>query len=238
MWGFILGIGALAALALTRKGDVNVRVPPKGERQAALRRGIVAAGGIGDDWLRFLEQTCDRETGGRFIPNAHNSSTKEKAASAKVAERTGKVEGIQFNKSAWKQGSKGLFQFLGPVVAVESSDTDGDNSRLRFPKSAINPNMGYDPGIAIAGALDYANGLMHWNNFEGSWASLNVGWGNPSKMGNADSIRKSAYKLEARAAKLGWPKGWAYDQVPELPDRTALENLALARAAKTAYYGD
>lgn len=209
----------------------------RSERQNALRAGIQAAGIVREGWLRFLETTSDRETGHTFNPRAFNDSGKEAAAAKASAQKTGVVGGVDFNDGRWGFGSKGLFQHLGPVVAVESSDTDRDGSRLRFPRSMVHPDMAFDPGVSIAAAFDFARGLMGWSQFRGTWASLAVGWGNPSRMDDAAAIAESGKALEDRAAKLGWPRGWVNEQVDALPNRTAQENATLAEAANFAYKG-
>lgn len=228
-WPYVLG-GILAvgipvvASAKPKGGDVA----PASERQKRFRCAF-AATGLGDDWLRFLEQTAQRESA--FNPRALNKTSGEVAASRTTAERNkDTLAKYGFSVSEWSFGSKGLFQFLGPTVALSRGS-------LRFPASMTNPDMGYDPGIALAAALDYARGLMGWDNFAGTWASLNVGWGNPSKMGDAASLASSAKKLEDRAAKLGWKRGWAKEKVPTIRDQSQSEMKALAATARSFYEG-
>lgn len=221
--------GSVAALALvgtrSASGVVGGVPEPQSKRQKRFRCAF-AATGLGDDWMRFFEQTAYRES--KFRRTALNSSPGEVAAADKINDKFGYIDGINFGSSKWEFGSKGLFQFLGVVVALKGG-------RLRFPVSMTNPNMAYNPGISMAAALSYAGGLMGWNNFEGSWASLNVGWGNPSKMGNKSAIATSARKMEDRAAQLGWARGWSRQRVTALPALNQNQMAALANTAK-AYY--
>jgi hypothetical protein len=176
--------------------------------------------------MRFLETTAYRES--EFNPRALNSSSGEKAASDSLNDKFGVISGINFGSSAWEFGSKGLFQFLGVVVALRSGT-------LRFPASMTNPDMAYDPGVAIAAAVDYARGLMKWDGFTGTWASLNVGWGIPSKMDDPAKLAASVKSMEDRAAKLGWARGWGGDRVPTVRDQSQNELAALAQTAKLYY---
>lgn len=220
--------GAAAALALAGRsgGRVVGGVPEPKTRNQKRFRCAFSATGLGDDWLRFFEQTAYRES--KFRRTALNSTPGEVAASDQINDKFGYIDGINFGSSKWEFGSKGLFQFLGVVVALRGG-------QLRFPASMTNPNMAYNPGISMAAAVSYAGGLMGWNNFEGSWASLNVGWGNPSKMGNKSSIATSARKMEDRAASLGWARGWARQPVSALPALNQNQMATLANTAK-AYY--
>lgn len=221
--GVLLSIPLLAASKPA--AHPGKRPAPLGTRQKRFRCAF-AATGLDDQWMRFFEQTAKRES--NFRPRALNSTPKEVAASDRMNDNAGVIEGINFSSHRWEFGSKGLFQFLGVVVALRGG-------KLRFPRSFTNVNMGYNPGIAMAAAVDYARGLTRWNNFEGSWASLNAGWGWPAKMGDPARIANSARKMEDRAAKLGWARGWARQKVPALRDQTQNELAALANAAK-AYY--
>jgi hypothetical protein len=178
--------------------------------------------------MRFFEQTARRESD--FRPRALNSTPSEVSASDRMNDNAGVIEGINFSARRWEFGSKGMFQFLGVVIALRGG-------KLRFPKTFTNVNMGYNPGISMAAAVDYARGLMTWNNFEGSWASLNAGWGWPAKMGDATRIANSARKMEDRAAKLGWARGWARQQVPTIRPQSQKELAALANTAKLYYDG-
>lgn len=216
---------AVPLVASAKRGTVAGKPAPLSTRQKRFRCAF-AATGLGDDFLRFLEQTAYRES--KFKPTALNSTPGEMAAADHINDKFGWIDGIDFGSSKWEFGSRGMFQFLGVVVALRGG-------QLRFPASMTNPKMAYDPGISMAAALDFINGLMGWSNFAGTWASLNVGWGNPSKMGNASSISKSAKKMEDRAAKLGWARGWANKPVPTVRRLSQNEMAALAKTAK-AYY--
>ncbi len=198
-------------------------------RRLAFRRAVVASG-IGDDWLRFFEQTAKRES--RFNPNAMNRTAKEAGYAQKSVNRNRKnLKRLDTDPDDWAFGSAGLFQMLGPVGILKGG-------RFRFPISFINargPLMAKDPGVAVAMAHSFAKGLMGWKNYANSFASLNIGWGNPSKMGNKESIKNSAKKLEDRAAKLGWERGWAMDKPSRLPSLSQSEMVTLAKAAAFAY---
>lgn len=240
-FGLVFGAGFVALLrSVATRADASEPTPVDGgvvpstsERQAALRRAIVAAGIVSEGWLRLLEVIAKHESD--FNPRAYNRTDKERAAAAALAERLGTVSGIDFRDGSWDFGSKGLFQMLGAVVAVEGADSDRDGTRLRFPKRLTHPDMAFDPGIAVAAAFDFARGLMGWNNFAGTWASLLVGWKDPSKMGSAAALVAAIKSWEDLAAKLGWPRGWAGQQVDPLPNRTASENATLAEAANFRY---
>jgi hypothetical protein len=229
LWPYALAGVALAIplAASAKRSDAAVPDVPLTERRRKMRCAFSATG-LGDDWLRFFEQTAKRESD--FSPRAWNKSSGERAASVRLNERVGVVDGIDFASGAWGFGSKGLFQFLGAVVAVRGG-------QLRFPREWTNPNMGFDPGTSMAAALDYATGLMGWQSFAGTWASLSVGWGNPSKMGNASSLASAAKKMEDRAAKLGWPRGWAGQRVPAVRRLTQSEIASLAHTATSYWEG-
>ena len=224
--GALLAIPIVAMSKPAQKGEAKGGRPaPAGVRQQRFRCAFGATH-LGDDWMRFFEQTARRES--NFRPNALNSTPSEVSASDRMNDNAGVIEGINFSSYKWEFGSRGLFQFLGVVIALRGG-------KLRFSKNITNPRMGYNPGISMAAAVDYARGLMTWNNFEGSWASLNAGWGWPAKMGDAQRIANSAVKMEDRAAKLGWERGWARQQVPTIPSQTRDELDALASVAKMHY---
>ena len=226
--GALLAIPLIALSKPSGSGRVEGGVPvPVGKRRKKFRCAFGATH-LSDDWMRFFEQTVRRETGGTFNPNALNSTPYEVGKSDEMNDDIGYIDGINFSSSAWEFGSRGLFQFLGVVIALRGG-------KLRFSPSLTKPKMGYNPGIAMAAAVDYARGLMTWNNFAGSWASLNAGWGWPAKMGDAQRIAGSAVKMEDRAAKLGWARGWAMQQVPKIPSQTRSELDALASVAKMHY---
>ena len=223
--GALLGL-PLAAAAKRGGGGAPKATPEPQERRRQRLFCAFSATGLGDDWLRFLDQTARRES--NYRRTASNTSQSEVAASRKAADNVGSVGGVDFDRSTWAFGSRGLFQFLGPYVAVRAG-------KLRFPASMTVPTMGWDAGVSLAAAIDFARGLMTWNNFAGSWASLNVGWGNPSKMGREDSIAKSAEKMEHRAQKLGWAPGWAMDAPPVVGPQSQSEMRALALVARARY---
>jgi len=224
--GALLAIPLVAMAKPSGSGEVEDGVPvPVGKRRKRFRCAFGATH-LSDDWMRFFEQTARRES--NFRPNALNSTPSEVSASDRMNDNSGVIDGINFSSYKWEFGSRGLFQFLGVVIALRGG-------KLRFSKSITNPKMGYNPGISMAAAVDYARGLMTWNNFEGSWASLNAGWGWPAKMGNADRITNSARKMENRAAELGWARGWARQPVPTIPSQTRSELDALANVARLHY---
>jgi hypothetical protein len=226
-WPYVLG-GALLLVPLAAAAKGSTEGPKTtSAKQAALRRAIVASGTYDDGWMRFFELTAQRES--NFSATAWNKSSGEKKASADLGDRVGTVGGVNFASSSWAFGSKGLFQFLGAVVAVGSNG-------LKFPKSMTHPDMGFDPGVATARAFEFARGLMNWSSYRGTWASLAVGWGNPSKMDDAAKIKASAKSIEDRAAKLGWARGWSDEAPPKLPTRDATQMKVFAEAAKAAYY--
>jgi hypothetical protein len=208
-----------------RPRPVEGKPMSRSDRQRIFRCAFSATG-LGDDWMRFLEQTAKRES--NFNPDAHNKTQAEVDASKRMVDRLN-GRGTR-DWSGWGFGSKGWFQFLGPVVALRGG-------KLRFPKAQTHPDMGFDRGVSMAAALDYAGGLMKWGNFAGSWASLSVGWGNPSKMGNAAAIASAAQKMEDRAAQLGWPRGWAMEQASSPGSRSQSQMAALAKAADFAAQG-
>lgn len=243
----LIPLGLLAALAVAGRAKANGRadeldalegdstsdggpMPPKSDKQRQLRCALATAV-LTDDWLRFFDQTAHRES--RFNTRAANRSASEAAAARRGAERWPElVAASGYPLDAWSFGSGGWFGFLPSSALIE-----GKRKTFRFPLDfvrEVGPNGVFDPGVGVASAIAYARGLTQWPNFQGSWASLNVGWGNPSRMGQPDAIAESARKLEDRAAKLGWPRGWAMDKVPALPARSAREYEALARAAKRA----
>ncbi len=186
--------------------------------------------------MRFLETTSARETGGTFKVDAWNQSKSEVAASARaVAKRRDDMERIGLQPSAWVFGSKGLFQFLGPFVAIKGSS---QWMRLRFPIEISGPDMAWKPGIAVAAAYDFARGLAHnVKNGPATWAHLRAGWGSLAQMHDADRRNAVAEKMEARAARLGWPKGWIHEPISVPPKRTPEQMAVLAEAAETAYWG-
>ena len=214
-----------------------VTVPAtKNARRQALRRALAVAK-IGADWLPFFEQTAWRESG--FKPHLMNTSVRESAAAMRSVDRNrGRLDALGFPADEWGFGSAGLFQGLGPVVPLDVVSEGNPQGRYRFPPEFINsrgPLMARDPGVAVAFALDFAAGLMRWGNYKGSFASLNVGWKNPSKMGRASSIASSLASMETRAAGLGWPKGWGMARPSKLPDLSRAQMKALAIAARSAY---
>ena len=203
--------------------------PTTGNR--ARLRCAVAAAGVDDAWLRFMEQTAHRES--RFSPRAANTSTGEAAAARRGAGRWRElIATAGYPHAAWEFGSGGWYGFL-----PSSAFIDGRTASFRYPLAfvrEVGPNGVHQMGVSVASALAYAKGLTRWPNFKGSWASLNVGWGNPGRMGNPEAIAESARKLEDRAAQLGWPRGWAMDPVTPLPSRSPAELVTLARAAQRA----
>ena len=240
------GVPILAALAARflkpaskewGKKAIGVRVPAtKNARRLALRRAVATAG-LDDAWLRFFEQTAWRESS--FNPNAVNASPKESAAALRSAERNVKrLEVLTFPWEAWGFGSAGLFQFLGPIAALDVASAANPQGKYRFSPEFLNargPRMAKDPGVAVAVAVDYAKGLTRWGNFKGTWASLNIGWGNPSKMGKPGSLVVSRQKMEARASQLGYPPGWADEKISPIGDLSRSQLEALAGAARAAY---
>lgn len=219
-----------SAIAYARRRRLVVpAIDPSDDRRLAFRRAVVASG-IGDDWLRFFEQTAYRES--RFKPHLVNRTASEAAAAATSVKRNRKnLKRLSSDPDAWAFGSAGLFQLLGPVAILKGG-------RFRFPIAFINergPLMAKDPGVAVAAAHSFAKGLTGWKNYANSFASLNIGWGNPSKMGNKTAIKNSAKKLEDRAAKLGWARGWAMDKPSRLPLLNQQEMVTLAKAAAFAY---
>jgi hypothetical protein len=241
----LIPFGLLVALAAAGKAKANGRVDdqlddqlvdggpmpaPTSGGQKRLRCALAVAG-LDDAWLRFFEQTAHRES--RFSTRAANRSTGEAAAALRVADRwRDLIATAGFPFESWTFGSGGWFGFLPGSALI-----DGSRKSFRFPLDyvrEVGPNGVFQMGTSVASALAYAKGLSRWPNFQGSWASLNVGWGNPSKMGNAASIAESARKLEDRAAKLGWPRGWAMQPISALPSRTPSQYEAVARAAQRA----
>ncbi len=200
-------------------------------KRQAFRRAVLSTG-VGEDWLRFLEQVAKRES--NFNPRAMNTSTKEAAAAKRSVDRNReRLEELAMPPDDWAFGSAGLFQFLGPVAALGSTG-------FRFPKGFINargPRMAKDPGVAVATALSFARGLMRWGNYKDAWASLDQGWANPSKMGDAQTLAKRQEKIEDRAAQLGWARGWGMESPSPLPNLSPAELVALAEAATRAYGG-
>ncbi len=97
--------------------------------------------------------------------------------------------------------------------------------------------MAYEPGIAIAAAIDFARGLMGWKQFAGTWASLDAGWGMPSKMSDPLRLAKSAARLDRIGKELGFAPGFANEEVPRLPARGQAQLISLAKTAAVMYRG-
>jgi hypothetical protein len=217
-----------------KKKGKTVMPASKSDRQAAFRRAVAVAG-LGDDWLRFLEQTARRES--NFYTTARNPRrgkppNRETEKSTELARRNRKLlEGLGYPVDDWGFGSGGFFGFMPTTAAIRKG-------RYRFPESALEaygPDLVFDPGMSVAAQLNSSQGLMDWPNYRGSWASLNVGWGNPSKMGNRDSIKVSARKMEDRAAELGWERGWAMEAPSPIGRLSPARMVAIANAANLAY---
>lgn len=225
----IAGVLVARAASAKQKGAVPFIPEPKGSRQEALRRAIAVAS-VPDAWLRFLEQTSKREA--NFNPRAANRRDSEAAASLKMAERNAvKLEALGSGYEAWGFGSGGLFGQMPAALAIKGG-------KYRFPKSflsALGPNLVFNPGVSVAGALSFFDGLMGWKNFQGSWASLDAGSGNPSNMGKASKLKSHTEHMEDRAADLGWERGWAMDPVPPLGRLTPARLKAIAGAANEVY---
>ena len=223
-------LGGAALLLLTRK-SAGTAIPPavKGGRKQL--RCAFGATGLGDDWLRFLETTARRES------NFNNLATNDRAseaASARVSaeRRWNALSKYGYSLDDWSFGSGGWFQFL-PAAAVLSGGGP------RFPDAFIKkygPDIVYRMGPSMASAISYARGLIvNWKNFAGTWASLDVGWDNPSQMGNPAKLGPGRIKnMEDRAAKLGWGRGWAHQMVSIPPSRSREEYQAMAEAAQRA----
>ena len=85
----VAGGAALGTAAYYLRKAKAITVPvTTNERRLAFRRAVVASG-IGNDWLRFFEQTAKRES--RFNPNAMNRTVKEAAAAARSVDRNRKT---------------------------------------------------------------------------------------------------------------------------------------------------
>lgn len=173
-----------------------------------------------------------RESG--FRPRAWNKSAAEKHYALQVAKRNeDRLDALGYSPYQWGFGSKGLFQILGPIAVLRSTGP-------RFPTAFIEemggPDLEFRPGVAIATAFDLARGLTHWDNFLGTWGSLNAGWGLPARMHDPKRIEKKGKQAEARAEKLGWAPGWIHEPISPIPAWATPDELAeFARAAQWAY---
>lgn len=215
----------LGGKASARPSDKDGKLPMDQARRKL--RCAIAAAGMGDDWLRFLETTAKRES--NFNHEAWNDSPGEVKASQRAVDRTReRLEELGGPPDDWAYGSKGLFQFLGPYVILKSKG-------FRFPVEIANPEMAMDPGVSVAAAFDFARGLMQFPNYNGTWASLRVGWGLPAKMGDPKYLESRGRAMEDRAAKLGWKRGWINERPTPLPKRNPDEMLVLSDAASTAW---
>lgn len=226
----------------TYKKDSRGRPVPKSELRQRFRQAVEVAK-LGDEWLRFLECTARRES--NFRPGAWNKTPRERARSRQLAEkRRDKLAAIGYSVDDWSFGSRGLFQFLGAVACLDNGpDGSGDPDPAyrfspEFIESVGGPRMAYDSGVSVAIALDFARGLMRRGAFQGSWASLDAGWGLPKKIGDPVRIAKKVRSMTARGEQLGWDPGWAMDPVTPLPAFTQHELEAIAKAASFAYGGE
>ena len=225
----IAGVLVARAASAKQRGAVAFMPEPKGPRQEALRRAIAVAA-VPDAWIRFLEQTSKREA--NFNPRAANRRDSEAAASLKMAERNKvKLNALGSSYEAWGFGSGGLFGQMPAAAAIKGG-------KYRFPKrflANLGPNLVFNPGVSIAAALSYFDGLMKWKNFQGSWASLDAGSGNPSNMSKESKLRSHTEHMNERAEGLGWEPGWPMDTVPPLGRLTPARLEAIAGAANEVY---
>lgn len=230
--GLLLLAGSASAKKKTGGRVTTNKEKLRSERRQRFLCGLSAAQLPDVRWQAFFDQTVYRETGRTYNPRAHNDTSAEVAYSQKsVSRNRAMLEKLAFPPEDWAFGSKGLFQFLGPVIAIEGS-------RWRFPIERLNPDMAFDPGVAIAGAVDFANDLTSRSSFAGSFASLGVGWGWPADMNDKTKIQNAAIKIEKRAQALGYDlePGWSQEPLPFTPgERDQGELWTLAEAARFAY---
>lgn len=231
--GDILAVAGLVLALSQSTTEQGEKQSAKKEKRSERRRKFLCAlevAKLGDNWARFFDQSVYRETIRSYNPYSHNKTPAEVAASLQAVNRNrDRLATLKWAPNAWAYGSKGLFQFLGPVICIEGGG-------WRFPKQHLDPDMAYRPGVAIAGAIDFANDLMNKATFTGTWASLNVGWGNPSNMNDAAKLAKATVGMDRRSAALGYQTGWGNEVIEFAPgERTADELWELAQAIDAAY---
>ncbi len=209
--------------------DGGIVIPPAQGGRAQLQCAFKATG-LGPDWLRFFEQTSKRESG--FNNLIANERGWEPGAARRAAQRNWtekrNLSTLGWSLDAWSFGSGGWF---GQLPANNLGIFTDAFIRERGPRAV------FEMGASLAAAVGYARGIMGWKNFDGTWASLDVGWGNPSKMSDPEKLDGRPKRIEDRAAGLGYARGWALDSPTRPPARTREQWVELAIAAQRAAEG-
>ena len=168
-----------------------------------LIRDMAEAVGIDPSWSMFFEATAKNESGFKILaglgkpelfppwakPNTRASKRvqdNEAAAAAKAYERNaGRLSKCGYPKSRYAFGSGGLFAML-PANAILNAFK---NTELE----CMDPWEIFDPVVSFVCAVSFAKGLMNWTGYKKNpvLGNVRVGWGNPSKMGNPESMQKS-----------------------------------------------
>lgn len=214
LWGTA---GLTVAVAFTSRRQPPSTWSASGE-DLQMVRAIAAEAGLALDWQNFLALVALGESGAN--PDAINDDPDEAAAAARSYDRNeDRLDECGYPRSSYVFGSGGWFGFL-PAVGV---------LQLGKKHRCINPADVFNPRIATAMAVGFANGLMRREGFKAlpTWANLRTMWGAPSKGGDAGYLASKRPKHNEHAKAVGLSPAWL-DQPARATGLTAaqaLENL-------------
>jgi len=179
-----IGVGAIYQLTSTKAPPGRIVAPPRGKltqlEGKKLLMDIVSKTPADAAWFEFLVARAYRES--RWFPTAHNDDPREVAASSRAYERNlERYVGCPWAPSRYKLGSGGYLGIIPPNGLAAFWGTKYE---------CMDPRMVFDPIANVVMGLFYGKRLMGWSNFKKKPTFLNLwsGWGNPSRMGEAERL--------------------------------------------------
>jgi hypothetical protein len=209
----LVGAAAFAGSANTGGGAGSADRPEfAGKPNAAGLSGLrvfSTAAGLDKDWQDFLQIVAYGESRGHndvglgtavgAPPWARMNRSKSEAKAAAIRYDAHEARYARcWARVVYVFGSGGFFAMLPASAMAVFADTELE---------CMHPWAVFDPAPSLVMAMGYADRLMRWDGYadEPTFLNLRVGWGNPSKMGDAATLAEKRKKFSDHAQAIGLP---------------------------------
>lgn len=206
----VIGVTAAARRSVLAAGATERPYPEPASSGQAELRGILQGLGEAQARVAFLESRAFGES--RFNAKASLGEEGHQGrppwALSSAASDEAKAKESSAAKKAYDRNRATLSAYSEPYYTYGSGGWFG-----MLPANALakhypqeHPWSVHEPANTVAYALEFERGLRGWSGFKErpSWATLAVGWGDPSAMGDEERESEVRDQLRARYQEMGY----------------------------------